>query len=140
MKTLLTLIAVLFVGCGESETSRLEAEAKAKISKEDLLKKSVVGTYETKEGEDTFRLIILENGKFENLLSVKVLGSPSQKTVAKGTWKFEAKEVHVLEDGREFASVFKIESNGDLKQIANKSSSSRKGIPKENQITFKKIK
>ena len=132
MKTILTLIAILFVGCGESETSRLEAEAKAKISKEDLLKKSVVGTYETKEGADTFRLIILENGKFENHYSGKMQG--------KGTWEFEANEVHVLEDGREFASVFKIESNGDLKQIANKSSSSRKGIPKENQITFKKIK
>ena len=66
MKTLLTLIALLFVGCGKSETSQLEPEAKAKISKEDLLKKSVVGTYETKEGKDTFRLIILENGKFEH--------------------------------------------------------------------------
>ena len=132
MNTLLTLIALLFVGCGKSETSQLEPEAKAKISKEDLLKKSVVGTYETKEGKDTFRLIILENGKFEHHYSGKIQG--------KGTWKFEAKEVHALEDGREFASVFKIESNGDLKEIGNKSSTSGKRSPKDNHITFKKIK
>ena len=95
MKILLTLIAVLFVGCGkselEAENKRLEAEleeAKRKVAarqnwlhaaeennkklKDDLLRASVVGTYETKEGADTFRLIILENGKFENHYSGKM--------------------------------------------------------------------
>lgn len=121
MKTLFTLLACLFVGCGKSE-----------ISKDELSKKSVVGSYETTEGKDAFRLIILENGKFENHFSGKMQG--------KGTWEFYAKELHALEDGKEVASVFKIEPNGDLTEIANKSSSGSQDIPKDNQITFKKLK
>ena len=114
-------MACLLVGCGKSE-----------ISKDELSKKSVVGSYETTEGKDTFRLILLGNGKFENQYSGEIQG--------KGTWEIYARELHALEDGKEVASVFKIEPNGDLTEIANKSSSGSQGIPQEKQITFKKLK
>ena len=48
-------------------------------------------------------------------------------------------EVHVAEEGTSIA-VFKIEPNGDLTMIAEIEDGKRNDIPKEDQITFKKIK
>ena len=65
MKTILTLIAVLFVGCGKTEEDK------------------VVGTYERKKSGETFTVVFLENGVFEGV----------NKTNSK--WKLVGKDVHV---------------------------------------------
>ena len=88
------------------------------------------GSYETKVGEDTAKLVFLENRTVEHWTDGEKEG--------KGTWKFEAKEVHVVFPNDR--PVFKIEPNGDLTWIASIEGGKRTDIPKEEQLTFKKIK
>ena len=88
------------------------------------------GSYEIKFDVETKKLVLLENGKFEAWTD----GEKEEK----GTWKFEAKEVHVVI--RNDRPVFKIEPNGDLTVIALIEDGKRTDIPKEDQATFKKIK
>ena len=97
--------------------------------------KKVVGEYERKEDGDTFRVVLLENGIVEF--------SENGEKKKYGTWKmallrFElGKEVHV--DYENSKSFYKIESNGDLTEIANIIDREREEVPKV-QTTYKKIK
>ena len=101
-----------------------------------LEEKKVVGEYEF-EDEDriTWKYVLLENGILEF--------SENGEKKKDGTWKmallrFElGKEVHV--DYENSKSFYKIESNGDLTEIANIIDREREEVPKV-QTTYKKIK
>ena len=89
----------------------------------------VVGTYEAKIEEDTILLLTI-NKKNES------------------TWKIVGREVHhgeVMFDSKTRrlqelrTKVYSIEANGDLTEIANIGNGKRTEIPKEEQVTFKKI-
>ena len=107
MKNLITIMILLVaVGCGKSDTERLEAEnkrleaelkkeehkldtaAKNKKLKKDLLKLSVVGSYEANWKGKLNKLVFQKNGTFEDSYDGdKVSGSDS--------WAIVRKEIHV---------------------------------------------
>ena len=77
----------------------------------------------------------------QNIVHTEIFFDPQTHTDRGVSFETVIQGIHnALEDGKEVASVFKIEPNGDLTEIANKSSSARQDIPKDNQITFKKLK
>ena len=132
MKNTLLIISILLaVSCGKGK----EAQTKTKVTKpvkELTLEEKVVGSYEvSEEAGDTFKLVLLDNGRFE----IHFDGKKAEE----GTWKIDAKEVHVLGDGKEVASVMKIESNGDLTHIAN-IGEERTELPFRKDRAFKRIK
>ena len=132
MKTLVSIIVILFaVGCGKTET-KTETETVKTEPKPLSPEQKFVGTYEVKFEGITDKLVLLENGKVETYKNGEKEGE--------GTWKFEAKEVHVLEDGEEITYILKIEPNGDLDMIARIKVSKREEAPKERQYIFKKLK
>ena len=143
MKYITLIIGLLVVGCGKQEqTDTNESTPTTNTNKADgttekpvkelTLEEKVVGSYEvSEEAGDTFKLVLLDNGRFE-------IHSDGKK-VEEGTWKIDAKEVHVLGDGKEVASVMKIESNGDLTHIAN-IGEERTELPFRKDRAFKKIK
>ena len=112
MKYITLIIGLLVAGCGKTEEDK------------------VVGTYEHKKGGYTFKWVFLENGIIETTAFAKTDG---------GTWKMVGNEVHVAEEGKSIA-VFKIEPNGDLTAIAEIIRTKREDLPKEDQMTLKKIK
>ena len=154
MKTLLTFIAVLFVGCGkselEAENKRLEAELEAakrkageliqflsaaeennKNLKDDLRRLEVVGTYEFRDGKVVAKLVILENGDWKGLTNGKL--------EEEGTWKIVGEEILLVKEGEK--GIYKIQSNGDLTGIGRyDGEGNRKELPKSEQVNFKKIK
>ena len=152
MKYIVLIIGLLVVGCGEVENGAYKHRPKQtdanestpttntnkvhgtteKPVKELTLEEKVVGAYEIKEGEYTIKIILLENGGGEAYVNGK-------KQEEDMKWKMAGNEVHVAEIGKSIA-VFKIEPNGDLTPIAEIISTRRKGIPKEEQQTIKKIK
>ena len=75
----ITLIIGLLVaaGCGKTETQSLEEK--------------VVGSYEKKFDEDTFKYVLLENGKWEYWVNgeLRENGETQDKT-----WKIVGNEVH----------------------------------------------
>ncbi len=121
MKTLILLIALLLSGC-----RTLPPVKKAS------LEKSVVGTYERRNGEITVRFVFLDNGVFES--------TRNDTKVNELKWKMEDEQVHV---GTWSASgdlplnvlVYRIEPNGDLTRIAHIHDGNREGI---RELTYKK--
>ena len=92
--------------------------------------KKVVGAYEIKKGDDTAKLVLLENGMLEIYDNgEKIIGLK---------WKLVGKEVHVDLETR--IRVYKIEPNRDLTEIAKIRNEKRFEVSKEHQFTFKKIK
>lgn len=148
MKTLLTLIAVLVLGCGdslESENKRLEAELnekreklaaeeKNKKLKQELRRFEVVGTYEcTNPNQEVFKIVIVENGKFQFW---------SNGVMAEDTWSIVGNEIHVNYTGDPESNsreVWKIEPNGGLTIIGKIQDGILDEAKKEDQITAKKI-
>ena len=128
MKNIILLIAVMVLSAC--------ASVPTKPVKELTLREKVVGEYEMRnpnqgrEGKDTIKLVLLGTGIIEMTAFAKTDG---------GTWKMVGNEVHVAEEGKSIA-VFKIEPNGDLTMIAEIIRTKRKDIPKEDQMTLKKIK
>ncbi len=66
MKYIVLIIGLLVVGCGKQEQTDTE-----KPVKELTLREKVVGEYEMKEGEDTLRIVLLENGVGEEYVNGK---------------------------------------------------------------------
>ena len=92
--------------------------------------KSVAGTYEATIDGDTGNLVLLANGK------VKFHDGKDKE----GTWELVEKEVRIKEvDIEEVTDILKIESNGNLTIIALVEGGKRTDLPKDKQITFKKI-
>ena len=125
MKNFISILILFSFGCGKSEPLSPETSTQVLSSYAKLF-----GSYEIKNDGETKKLVLLENGKFEAWTD----GEKEEK----GTWKFVAKEVHVVI--RNDRPVFKIEPNGDLTVIALIEDGKRTDIPKEDQATFKKIK
>ena len=146
MKYITLIIGLLVAGCGKGGEITIGVPPKAKPTdqnttkptpaKELTLEEKVVGEYEMRnpnqgrEGKDTIKLVLLGTGIIEMTAFAKTDG---------GTWKMVENEVHVAEEGKSIA-VFKIEPNGDLTMIAEIIRTKREDIPKEDQITIKKIK
>ena len=120
MRALLTLIgSLLVVGCWSN-----------KLVKEQSLTEKIVGTYERKEGNATFKSVFLANGVCEEYLD-------GAKKV-EFEWKIIGEEVVLY---GLLADVFcNIETNGDLTAIAMEANGERHQIPKGLQLTLKKIK
>ena len=117
MKSLIVLVGLMVVGCATTPTM-----------------KSVAGTYEGKEGEDTERGVLLENGIAESYTNGKKLGEEAKWSISKED------EIHVTgADGG--IGVFRINKDKSITYIARISNDGkREEAPKEDQETFKKIK
>jgi hypothetical protein len=115
MKTLIVLVVgLLAAGC-----VGLKERQKA-------LRASVVGEYEEKtESGATAKLVFLDNGVFEGY--------------EKAEWSIVDGEIHVKSDDREI-EVCRINPDKSITPIANIYDGDRTDIPKEEQLTFKKIK
>ena len=96
--------------------------------------KSVTGAYEHKRGEDTFRMVFLENGISERYANGK-------KEEKEGKWKIsEEGELHDTYSNR-YIWVYRINKDGSITIIARiDADGKREEAPKDKQMTFKKIK
>ena len=119
MKNYISIIVILFVavGCGKSFT------------KEEYEIAAIVGSY---RAEDTVKFVFLENWKCESYVGGKLKDE--------ATWKIVGKEVHVIQKGKRYPDILKIEPNGDLTFIAYIENGKRTELPQEVRSTFKKLK
>ena len=135
MKILITIfIMSVAVGCVCKTFFRVMSGNRLSLQElKEQDEKELVGTYEAKKREDTFKLVLIENGK--------LMGYLNGEKDKKGTWKLVEKEVHIEEvDIEEVTDILKIESNGNLTSIALIEDRKRTDFPKDEQITFKRIK
>ena len=118
MKNLILLIAVMVVSaCASMPTI-----------------KSVAGTYEYKKGKGTYRAVFLKGGVYEQY-------SNGEKDVTdKYHWKRVGEEIHGGgSDG--ILVVIRINKDGSLTSISEiDKDGKRRDLPKEAQMTLKKIK
>jgi hypothetical protein len=144
MKYITLIIGLLVVGCGEQEqpdtnestptanTNEVDGTTE-KPAKELTLREKVVGEYEMKDGEDTYRAVFLANGFVEDYENGKKLENKSKWKIAKG-------EIHIIE-GSGHIDVIRINKDGSLTNIATiDKDGEREDFPKENQHTINKIK
>ena len=153
MKTLIVLaLGLLAVGCGQSDTERLEQEnrrieaqlkndklkaeieAKNKKKKDDLLRFSVAGEYEYKRTNgDTYKYVFLDNG-------IKEWYTNGKKHSIEFKWSIVKEEIHVKHDSG-FRDIWRINKDKSITKIAwmNKDGK-RTDRPKDRQRTDKKIK
>ena len=135
MKVLVpVVIGLLVVGCGKSETERLEEEnnTTAKPVKELTLEEKVVGTYVLNQGIAIWTHYFLEKGVYWYSLD---------ETSREGRWKIIGNEVHTEEDDLDgYDKVFNINSDGNIVWIAQIRDTSRKrqDFPKDKQFIYKK--
>ena len=124
MKYLLILITIMLVGVG-CKQGGLSYPNTEKPPKELTLEEKFVGSYEWGE---TGKVHFLENGKAELYID--------GKRTFELKWKIVGNEVHAAGD---LVAVYRIETNGDLTQIAEIEGGKRTDFPK-GQMTLKKIK
>ncbi len=113
-----------------------DAAAKNRKLEEDLLKASVVGSYDRvvvaveNFGEITRKVVLFEDGWI------------TENGKLEGIWKIVGKEVHIHDATNGNVLVLKIEPNGNLTAIAKKKSirNKRTELSKEYQRTYKKLK
>ena len=114
MRTLIILVVgLLAVGCS-------------------TLRDRVIGTYESRHGANSLKIIILENGVIE--------GYQDGEKEEDAKWSIVGKEVHVEEPNNGGISVARINPDGSLTATAMIKNGKREDLPKEDQFTFKKIK
>ena len=148
MKTLIPiLIGLLVVGCGKKEQPNVGKPApttnankgngtEAKPVKELTAEEKVVGEYEIKEDGTTVRVVFLEDGIREGYIN------DEKFIVAK--WKIVDGEIHEEGNGG-MNGIYILNKNGSITEIAVIDAlgwvdGKRIEYPKENQLTFKKIK
>jgi hypothetical protein len=145
MKYITLIIGLLVVGCGEQEqtdanestpttnTNKVDGTTE-KPDKELTLEEKVVGAYELKKDGDTMRMVFLDNGIMEAYLNGKKDGD--------GKWMISKEgELHVAaKDGIGSIAVNRINKDGSITWIAVIIEGKRTEFPKENQMTFNKIK
>ena len=145
--TLLVIVALLAVSCGkgkEAQTYEKVTEDKntkpikvddnaTKPVKELTAEEKVIGTYELKEDENAGRLVFLDNGVAESY--------STGKKDEEATWKLTKEgEIHTTYPNGNI-SVGRINKDGSITAIAFiRKDRKRIDIPKEQQLTFKKIK
>ena len=126
MKNLILLIAVLVVSaCCTTPT---------KPVKELILKEKVIGTYEFKEGGDTYRAVLLENGIWKDYKNGKRVGGECDWGISK-----EGKLHATNHNG--VTGILRINNDGSITHIAYiPKGGKREDYPKEEQSTYKRIK
>ena len=133
MKNLILIISILLaVSCGKGK----EAQTKTKVTepvKELTAEEEVVGEYEIKIDGDTGRLVLLKNGAAEAYANGK-------KDVEEAKWSISKEgEIHVTTSYERV--VYRINKGSSITHIAYISKEGeREDIPKDKQITLKKIK
>jgi len=142
MKALIPiLIGLLVVGCGKE----VKTSSKKILSPEE----KVVGEYRLKDENRYWSLHFLGEEHDWRFWRLWKGSSMPDQFVDKGTWKLVGKEVHVrvelanpiqkkLSEAENVTTVYKIEPNGNLTQVASVPSGKRVAIQKEFQRTFKK--
>ena len=114
------VVGLLAVGC-------LTPEQKQK-----RLRDSVVGEYERKNKYGyTYKRVLLDNGIIEYYKN-------SKKTL-EAKWTVVKEEIHVIRDGG-FIDVRRINSDRSITKIAVMRGGKRIDLPKEKQVTYKRIK
>ena len=118
--TLLVIVALLVGGCA------------TKPVKELTLREQVIGTYDRKIGQDTVRLVFLENGVRK--------GYANGKKAEEGKWSAVGGEIHA-DAGDGITSVLSINKDGSISIIAEiYGGGKRQDVPKTEHVTFKRIK
>ena len=135
MKYITLIIGLLVVGCGKQEqadTNESTPTTTEKPVKELTLREKAVGEYEAKEdGGYTVKEVFLENGVREWHLN--------GKKREEGKWSIVDGEIQV-DDGSSTISVARINKDGSITWIANIEDGKRTDFPKEEQLTWEKIK
>jgi hypothetical protein len=118
-KLLLILITIMLVGGCTTLT---------------LEEQKVVGTYDAGSDEYTNVLAVLENGVAEE--------HKRGKKVEQFNWKIIDGAIHLqsLKATDDFVQVLRINPDGSITGIEDIVDGKRKDMPKEDQLTFKKIK
>ena len=124
MKNLITIMIMLVVGLLAVGCETLTPEEKK------ALRDSVVGEYELKEDGNTFKVVYLENGVFE-------LYTNGQKQ-GENKWTIVDGEIHFVTDSGNI-QVAIINQDKSITQIVFIRDGKRTDIPKEEQLTWKKI-
>ena len=145
MKYITLIIGLLVVGCGKQEqTDTNESTPTTNTNKADgttekpvkelTLEEKVVGEYELKRDENTKGLVFLDNGIAEGYLNGK-------KREGEGKWSISKEgEIHLTEPKGNI-TVLRVNKDGSITGIARISNDGeREDFPKEEQVTFKKIK
>ena len=151
MKYITLIIGLLVVGCGKQEQAdtnestptpntnevsgpRVQPDGDVDLLVKELtLEEKVVGTYEHKDKDgDTYRGVFLENGVFENYRNGKKLEEDYKWSIRKDG------ELHIAD--KDGIVVFRINKDGSITAIAEIIRNKRKDLPKEDQVTIKKIK
>ena len=115
-------IAALMLGCKPKPTP---AEPKP------ISEKDIVGTYEYKDGANTFRHVFLDNGMMVGYLS-------GEKVNIDYKWSIVDNEIHV-ENPNFKVTVWRLNPDNSITFLVDISDGKRTDIPKERQFTFKKI-
>ena len=150
MKQLLLICAVVaLVGCGEreytntrdlnpnnpppSQVAKPVADTNATQPVRTLTaeEKKVVGEYEF--GGSTTKSVLLQNGACEVYVNGK-------KEEAKLKWSISNEEIHVNDSRFSGNFVYRLNKDKSITYIAKIIEGKRKAIPKDEQLTYKKIK
>ena len=121
--TLLVIVALLVGGC---------ATAPTKPVKELTLEEKVVGTYEVKEDEYTYRAVILKNGIWEAYINGEKNEEHQWKISKEGELHIEIEDIGT--------GILRINKDGSITDIAKIIDGRRNDFPKERQKAYKKIK
>ena len=135
MKYITLIIGLMAVGCGKQEQTDTDESTPTTTEKpvKELTKEDVVGTYEIKEDGYSFRLVLLEDGIGEGYENGK-------KEHGDAEWELVDGELHVAPPD-EGTRVLKINKDGSITSIARiDADGKREEVPKERQMTLKKIK
>ena len=130
MKTLVLLSTILLLGACATNTNKENSTTAKHVKELTPEEKKIVGTYELKNGGDTFRNVFLDNGVLEAFENGK-------KCEEEYKWIIVGKEVHV-EWGNGRVLVYRINPDGSLTDIATIIGGERKDRRKEYQFIFKK--
>mgnify|MGYP001178398119 CR=1 FL=1 len=127
MRTFIILVlGLLAAGCGKSGVESIKEPVK------ELTKEDAVGSYELKIGEDTYKLVILQNGQGDGYIN--------GKKTAEATWNIAGKELHNMNSLHKNTAVYKLEPSGDLTVIATIEDGKRTDLSKGKQYFYKRIK
>ena len=130
MLIIILAVVILFAGGGVTIMQQMELgpfEQEVELTPEE---KKIVGTYELKNGGDTFRNVFLDNGVLEAF-------EKGKKCEEEYKWTIVGKEVHV-EWGNGRVLIYRINSDGSLTDIATIIGGERKDRRKEYQFIYKK--
>ena len=144
MKYITLIIGLLVVGCGKQEkavtnestpttnTNEVSGTTEKPV-KELSLEEKVVGAYEMKEGEETYRVVLLETGIVEKYRNGK-------KHDEEDKWKIVDGEIQIVDKDGDIL-VLRINKDESITGIATiDKDGKREDAPKEEQATLKKIK